>query len=97
MKGHESFPKEVKGEQGLWTGIVRIIKGNTCIAEVLTADGSERDHYLTLNECLTKIGGTKYGETVMVIMEKPLEGRIYRYGNELDNKWYQIGTTCGYA
>lgn len=97
MKGLESFPKAVQGEQGLWAGKVTIIKGDVCIKEILTANGTDRDHYLTLNECLEKIGGTRYGQVVTVIMEQHLEGRIYRYGNYFDGKWYQIGTTCGYA
>lgn len=93
----ETLPIQVSKQQGLWAGIVKIIKGNVCIDEILIADGSERDHYLTLDECLKKVGGAKKGEVVTVIMEEPLEGRIYRYGNNLDSYWEQVGTTCGYA
>ena len=34
---------------------------------------------------------------VMVIHEKPLGGAIYRFGNNDDLIWHQIGTMDGYA
>lgn len=34
---------------------------------------------------------------ITVIVESPLHGEIYQYGNYYDNKWYKIGETAGYA
>ena len=34
---------------------------------------------------------------ITVICETPLRGDIYQYGNYLDEAWYCIGETIGYA
>lgn len=34
---------------------------------------------------------------ITVIIEGPLSGRIYLWGNYGDGYWYETGETCGYA
>lgn len=34
---------------------------------------------------------------LMVIVERPLSGEIYRFGNYDDTTWHQVGTMDGYA
>lgn len=36
------------------------------------------------------------GQVISVIVESPLHGEIYQYGNYHDGKWYQIGSTHRY-
>lgn len=36
-------------------------------------------------------------ELITVIVEDPLNGTIYLWGNYGDNCWYETGETCGYA
>lgn len=56
---------------------------------------------ITLNQCLEKVhyeyGNDEKDPTVMVIVEYPLHGEIYEFGNYADGKWYEHGTTKGYA
>lgn len=53
---------------------------------------------LTLNDCLriAKENGYKRG-TIMVLSESYLDGDVYRYGNYLDDEWYEIGKLAGFA
>ena len=53
---------------------------------------------LTLNDCLkiAKENGYTRG-TIMILSESFLNGEVYRYGNYLNNKWYQIGKLAGFA
>lgn len=39
---------------------------------------------------------TKGVNSIIVISENPLGGKVYRYGNH-GKFWEQIGTVCGYA
>lgn len=52
----------------------------------------------TLDDCLNiaKEKGYKEG-TIVVLSESYLDGEVYRYGNYLDNEWYQIGKLAGFA
>lgn len=59
--------------------------------EVIYHDG-EFDPPITLRSIKEK-----YPDVKMVIAEGPTEGKVYRYGNHLDNYWEQVGKTIGYA
>lgn len=50
---------------------------------------------LTLDEIAVQLG-SKY-PLVTVIIEGPLSGAIFRYGNYDDDSWWQIGDLDGYA
>ena len=54
--------------------------------------------YLTLKD-IEKMIRKEYQniELITVIIEEPLSGRIYLWGNYGDNCWYETGETCGYA
>ena len=49
--------------------------------------------YLTLDEIAEQLGRNG---TIMLIIETPTEGVIYRYGNH-GNFWEIVGRMCGYA
>ena len=53
---------------------------------------------LTLNDCLriAKENGYTSG-TILVLSESCFDGNVYRYGNYLDNEWYEIGKLEGFA
>lgn len=91
--------EEIDGSQeGTWDGIIIILwEGEETKAKqiVLTADGTEYDRFISLNDCLKEIGYDGKG-VVRVIIEDALEGYIYTYGN-YGAKWYRTGTTVGYA
>jgi len=36
-------------------------------------------------------------ETILLIAEEHLYGKIYRYGNYNDDKWYEVGEMKGFA
>ena len=38
-----------------------------------------------------------YPTVEMLIAESPLSGKIYRFNNYKDDKWYETGNTDGYA
>jgi hypothetical protein len=50
---------------------------------------------LTLNEIADQIN--TMGIIIYVWVESGLSGRIFLYNNHDDNKWYEHGTTRGYA
>lgn len=53
---------------------------------------------LTLNDCLRIAKENGYqGGTIMVLSESFLDGDVYRYGNYLDDEWYEIGKLAGFA
>jgi hypothetical protein len=82
-------------EVGTYDGIVRIIHGNKGKTIYLVARGDENDTLITLNDCLEEI---EYDgkDTVLVIFDDWLGGKIYMYGNYGDC-WYEYGETRGYA
>ena len=49
--------------------------------------------YLTLDEIAEQVGRNG---TIMLIVEDPIEGTIYRYGNH-GNFWEIVGRMCGYS
>lgn len=49
---------------------------------------------LTLNEIANQINTM---DVIYVWVESGLSGRIFLYNNQDDNKWYEHGTTKGYA
>lgn len=89
--------KKVDGNTtGTWDGFLYIISENKCKTICITAHGTEDDQFITLNDCLSEIGYEE-GDTVIVIIENLLKGKVYRYNNYMDNSWYEYGTTEGYA
>lgn len=48
---------------------------------------------LKLSEIVEQLGEN---QIITVFIEEPMRGTILQYGNYGD-KWYEIGTTCGYA
>lgn len=53
----------------------------------------------TLNKILNyvkKMFGYTAG-VILVICESYLHGKIYRYGNTLDNEWWEVGKMEGFA
>ena len=45
---------------------------------------------------LAKENGYTSG-TIIVLSESYLDGEVYRYGNYLDDEWYEIGKLAGFA
>lgn len=81
---------------GIWDGIARIIYEDVGKTIIKTANGDDTDTFLSLNDCLKAVNYDGYGVCI-VIFEDPLSGRVYKYGNSLDKKWYTHGKTNGYA
>lgn len=48
---------------------------------------------LTLGEIAEQLGN----QLITVIVDSPFSGKIYQYGNYSDGKWWEIGSTGGYA
>ena len=89
--------KEVNGNKiGIWDGIAYIICDDIGKTIIKVANGKNTDSFLSLNDCLDKIDYDGYG-VVTVIIEEPTSGKVYRYNNYNDKKWYNHGTTNGYA
>lgn len=56
------------------------------------------DRKVTLEDIKTMCEAVGYEEGIItVIVENPLEGVIYQYGNSCDDMWYIHGKTEGYA
>lgn len=96
---HCNYGKEVDGNKiGTWDGFITIFTGSDDDAKIkrfiLTADGTDDDKYITLNDCRKMIGETD--SPVTVIFEDYTHGEIYNYGN-YGAKWVQIGSTQGFA
>jgi hypothetical protein len=79
----------------LYDGIAYIIFDNKCIEKIIDA---EYDEPLTLEKVIeiAKIYGYEAG-LILLICEYAFNGFVYKYGNYNNGKWYQVGTTCGYA
>lgn len=76
-------------------GIVRIICGDKGKTLVFSGDGYQDNRFVCLNDCLDLIGYDGNG-TVVVIVDEPLSGKVYMYGNYSDY-WYEYGETRGFA
>ena len=84
----------VDGSKKIYDGIIRIICGDSAKTIMLTAEGTEEDSFISLNDCLSLID---YEEGVcIVIVDDALSGEIYQYGN-YGPFWTTYGTTQGYA
>lgn len=91
---------EVDGnEVGVWDGIITIFSGygeNAKIKRFIhTADGTENDTFITLEDCRKMIGETS--GTVTVIFDDWTHGEIYVYGMYTNIAWIKYGTTQGFA
>ncbi len=51
---------------------------------------------LTLSEISDQLCGKHKRPLIWVIVDEPLQGKIYEYGNHGD-MWEQVGELCGYA
>ena len=69
-------------------GLTRLVKVND-----LLRWNTEEGKSLTLAEIARQLPS---GQIITVIVNAPLHGEIYQYGNYPDEKWYLIGTTQGY-
>lgn len=95
---------ENPAEVGTYDGIVIIIckslskTGIRCKEITLTAEGTEDDRFLSLEDCINEIGfdKTKGDCVISVVMESLLSGHIYQYGNH-GPFWELHGKTQGYA
>jgi hypothetical protein len=89
--------KEVDGNSvGFYDGIAYIIYENVGTTISKVAKGNKFDDFISLNDLLKMVGYDGLG-VCTVIIETPTEGRVYRYGNYMDGKWYTHGYTYGYA
>lgn len=81
---------------GTYDAVIHIIYGDRGKTIYLVADGTEDDKFLCLDDCLDIIGYEGEGR-VIVIIEDPLKGKVYQYGNYAEKCWEEIGETQGYA
>ena len=88
---------EVNGDEvGIWDGFAYIVYGDIGREIVKVAHGDETDTFLSLNDCLKEVGYDGNG-VCTVILESWSSGKVYRYGNYIDKKWYIHGKTYGFA
>lgn len=95
--------KTNKDEIGHYESVVAVIRTHDFEKRTLVSIELENDYeygkLLTfqnvLDECRNN-GYTGKG-TVLLICESFLDGKIYRYGNYGDDKWYEVGTMVGFA
>lgn len=93
------FARKVDGnEVGTYDALITIFYGVNDEARIkrffLTADGTDDDKYITLEDCRKMIGETS--APVTVIFDDWTHGEIYTYGN-YGNEWWQVGITQGFA
>lgn len=78
--------------------IIQIITNNRC-KTIYQNEFDEKD--ITLDDCCNiaanELKADLNDSIIIVIIESPCEGEIFRYGNREEPYWEQIGTTCGYA
>ena len=87
---------KVDGSTGIYDGVIRIITENKAKTIYLTAQGTDEDEFITLDDCLKLIGYNGEG-TCMVIFDDLTHGEIYMYGNYSEKCWTDYGTTRGFA
>lgn len=81
---------------GTYDGFLYIISGDKGKTICVTADGTETDRFVSLNNCLAEVGCAE-DETAIVIIEDFTHGYVYRYNNYGDKAWYRCGETEGFA
>jgi hypothetical protein len=81
---------------GTYDGIIYIIQGDIGKTLIISASGDENDRFFSLHDCLTAFGYNGEG-SVLVIIEDYTKGKVYRYNNYGDKKWYECGSTEGFA
>lgn len=86
---------KVDGNTGIYAGIIRIINENKAKTIFLSANGTEKDKLITLDDCLELIGYDGCGICI-VIFDEWTRGEIYQYGN-YGEFWTKYGTTHGFA
>lgn len=72
---------------------VHVINRNTLVKIKWKKITQNEDMIITLSD----ISNQYPRSSLLVIVETPLMGTIYRYGNYDNKNWYEVGTTCGYA
>lgn len=82
------FPKKIENPGEVY------IYDNVTVFRYLDDDISV-SHFISDGLTLGNIATTD-ASYVTVIVEAPLHGEVYRYGNH-GKYWEQIGTVCGYA
>ena len=93
------FIDRVNGDTfGCYDGIVRIIWGDKAKQIVMSANGTEDDKFISLNDCLKLIDYNKGDgySVVFVMIDTFTDGVIYEYGN-YGQFWTEYGTTRGFA
>lgn len=77
-----------------YADILQIVFADKCVEVFL---GDERCLNYTFNEVMREArkNGWK-DETILLIAESPLSGKVYQYGN-YGTYWVEHGTTVGYA
>lgn len=81
---------------GTYDGILYIMSGEKFKTFIVTADGTENDRFVSLDDCLAEVGCAE-DETAIVIIEDFLHGYVYRYNNYGNKAWYRCGETEGFA
>lgn len=79
----------------LYDGIAKIVFEDKCLTEYVDFEYDEPLKFAKVLE-IAKSNGYANG-CILLICENHYEGYVYRYGNYTDGKWWQIGTTCGFA
>lgn len=70
---------------------------------VMKSSGGNREIYDLCDTDVEKMSlediSQTFGDkgTLLVIVESPLEGTIYRYNNYDTKEWVEVGKMCGYA
>ena len=84
----------------LFDGFIRIHQSGIGVDKaktvILTADGTDEDKAISLDDCLELIEYDGNG-VVYVTFDTAMSGKIYQYGNVPDKCWYEYGQTMGFA
>lgn len=84
---------------GTWDAIITIFSGYGEQAKIIrfihTAEGTDNDKFITLEDCRKMIGETI--APVHVIFDDWTHGDIYTYGNSSEKVWEKTGETIGFA
>ena len=97
--------EQVSGDETItYDGVIRIVWGKKAKTFILSAQGGPEDKYISLNDCLKKIGYIGFQEclkkkistTVLVFFETYTSGEIYAYG-QYGGFWTEYGSTRGFG
>lgn len=97
--------EQVSGDETItYDGVIRIVWGKKAKTLILSAQGVPEDKYISLNDCLKKIGYIGFKEclkkkistTVLVFFETFTSGEIYAFG-QYGGFWTEYGNTRGFA